>query len=60
MPTLLLLGGASPPVFAAATEALAEALPDARVVVLPGQGHAAMDTATDLFTTEVVRFLTAG
>ena len=59
-PTLLLLGGASPPVFAAGTHALAEALPDARVVVLPGQGHAAMDTATELFTTEVLRFLTAG
>jgi hypothetical protein len=26
-------------------------------VVLPGQGHAAMDTATDLFTTEVHRFM---
>jgi pimeloyl-ACP methyl ester carboxylesterase len=59
-PTLLLLGDASPPVFAAGTHALAEALPDARVVVLPGQGHAAMDTGTDLFTTEVLRFLTAG
>jgi pimeloyl-ACP methyl ester carboxylesterase len=60
VPTLLLLGGASPPVFAAGTHALAAALPDARVVVMPGQGHAAMDTATELFTTEVLRFLTAG
>jgi pimeloyl-ACP methyl ester carboxylesterase len=33
------------------------ALPDSRVVVLPGQGHAATDTATDVFTTEVHRFV---
>ena len=59
VPTLLLLGGASPPTFAAATDAVATALPDARVVVMPGQGHAAMDTGTELFTTEVLRFLTA-
>jgi hypothetical protein len=24
---------------------------------MPGQGHVAMDTATDLFTTEVLRFV---
>jgi pimeloyl-ACP methyl ester carboxylesterase len=60
VPTLLLLGGASPPVFAAGTHALAAALPDARVVVMPGQGHAAMDTGTELFTTEVLQFLTDG
>ena len=34
-----------------------EALPNSRIVVMPGQGHAAMDTGTDLFTTEVLRFL---
>ena len=60
VPTLLLLGGASPPVFAAATQAVAEALPDARVAVLPGQGHAAMDTGTELCTAEVLRFLATG
>ena len=58
--TLLLLGGASPPTFGVATDAVAAALPDARVVVMPGQGHAAMDTGTELFAGEVVRFLTAG
>jgi hypothetical protein len=34
-----------------------EALLDSRIVVMSGQGHVAMDTATDLFTTEVFRFL---
>jgi pimeloyl-ACP methyl ester carboxylesterase len=58
VPTLLLLGGDSPVIFGDAERALAQTLPDSRVVVMPGQGHSAMDTATDLFTTEVLRFLT--
>ena len=58
-PTLLLLGGESPAVFGAAAHVVAAALPDVRLVVLPGQGHAAMDTGTERFTTEVLRFLTA-
>jgi hypothetical protein len=33
------------------------ALPDCRLVVMPGQRHAAMDTATDLFTAKVLGFL---
>jgi pimeloyl-ACP methyl ester carboxylesterase len=33
------------------------ALPDGRVVTLDGQGHTAMDTATDLFVAEVLAFL---
>ena len=37
--------------------ALEAALPDARVVVLPGQRHVAMDTAPALFTAEVMNFL---
>jgi pimeloyl-ACP methyl ester carboxylesterase len=56
-PTLLLLGGDSPPYFKAATEAVAAALPNCRVVVMPGQQHVAMNTAPDLFLREVVRFL---
>jgi hypothetical protein len=36
-----------------------EALPDSRIVVMDGQGHSAMDTGTDLFTAEVLRFLEA-
>lgn len=56
-PTLFLVGGDSPARELANAQGIASALPDARVVVMPGQGHAAMHTAPDLFITEVVRFL---
>jgi pimeloyl-ACP methyl ester carboxylesterase len=59
-PTLLLSGNESPAALRKAAEAVDEAVPDSRIVVMDGQGHAAMDTGTDLFTTEVLRFLTAG
>jgi pimeloyl-ACP methyl ester carboxylesterase len=55
--TLFLLGGDSPEPFRLASEALAEALPNCEVVELPGQRHAAMDTATELFVREVLAFL---
>jgi pimeloyl-ACP methyl ester carboxylesterase len=56
VPTLLLIGGSSPATFERAGKAIAEVLPDSRIVAMPGQGHVAMDTGTDLFTTEVLRF----
>jgi pimeloyl-ACP methyl ester carboxylesterase len=56
VPTLLLLGGSSPPMFKGAIEAVSAALPDARVAVIPGQQHAAMNTAPDLFLREVLGF----
>jgi pimeloyl-ACP methyl ester carboxylesterase len=59
VPTLYLLGGASPPHMHRATHAAATALPNARTVILPGQGHVAMDSAPDLFMEEVLRFLRA-
>ncbi len=59
VPTLYLQGGDSSEPFKAAGEALRGALPDCRVAVMPGQRHAAMDTATDLFTAEVLSFLQA-
>lgn len=59
VPTLFLLGGASPPHMHRATHAAAAALPNAQTVVLPGQGHVAMDAAPDLFLGEVFRFLAA-
>jgi pimeloyl-ACP methyl ester carboxylesterase len=59
VPTLLLSGGSSPAALRKAAETVNGALPDSRIVVMPGQGHAAMDTGTDLFTAEVLRFLTA-
>ena len=57
VPTLLLLGGASPAKHVVATNAVAAALPNACVVSLPGQMHIAMHTATRLFLDEVLRFL---
>ena len=59
VPTLYLQGGDSSEPFKAAGKALRDALPNCRVVTMPGQRHAAMDTATDLFTAEVLSFLEA-
>jgi pimeloyl-ACP methyl ester carboxylesterase len=58
-PTLLLLGGESPPIFRQATELVDASLPDSRIVILEGQQHVAMDTAPALFVGEVLRFLHA-
>lgn len=57
IPTLLLLGGDSPDLEKAATEALDKALPNSRTAVLPGQQHVAMYTAPGLFAREVLSFL---
>jgi pimeloyl-ACP methyl ester carboxylesterase len=57
VPTLLLLGGDSPSFSKAAIEPVNGALPNSRIVVLPGQQHIAMDTAPDLFVREVLEFL---
>jgi pimeloyl-ACP methyl ester carboxylesterase len=59
VPTLFLLGGDSPEPFRLAAEAVAESLPHCRIVVMPGQRHAAIDTGTELFTREVLAFLAA-
>jgi pimeloyl-ACP methyl ester carboxylesterase len=56
-PTLLMLGGNSPPVFKEAIEALASVLPRSRTVILAGQQHIAIDTAPALFAQEVRNFL---
>lgn len=58
VPTLLLLGGDSPPFFREALEQVKLALPQAELVVLPGQQHVAIDTAPELFSQEVIAFLT--
>ncbi len=58
IPTLLLLGGDSPPQLHEGTTTLQATLPNASVAVLPGQQHVAMNTAPELFTREVVHFLT--
>ncbi len=59
VPTLFLEGGDSPDPFRAAGEAVQAALAECRVAVMPGQRHAAMDTATELFVGEVLSFFAA-
>ena len=59
IPVLQLLGGESRGVFAAGTAALDAVLPDGRVVVLPGQRHAAHHGDPDRFVAEVDSFLAA-
>lgn len=56
-PTLLLQGGDSPALLTQATELLHTALPNSRIVVLPGQQHLAMYTAPALLAREVLAFL---
>lgn len=57
VPVLLLVGELSGPDTRAAVDEVADALPDARVAVLPGQGHGAMLSAPTLFAAEVRRFV---
>ena len=59
VPLLQLVGGASPPIFARAAAALDAAIPDGRVVVLPGQKHGAHHGDPDRFVAEVELFLAA-
>jgi pimeloyl-ACP methyl ester carboxylesterase len=57
IPTLLLVGGDSPPIFRQITNVVSAALPTSRVAVMAGQQHIAMDTAPELFLKEVIGFL---
>lgn len=57
VPVLLLVGGQSPAFLREGSEAVAAALPDARIAVLEGQQHVAMDTAPDLFVDTLTAFL---
>lgn len=59
-PTLLLLGGDSPPHMRASIEALHQILPNSQLVVMPGQQHNAISTAPAVFADEVLRFLAEG
>ena len=56
-PTLLLLGSESGHMFREGVDQVRAALPDARVAVLDGQGHAAAVTAPDLLASVVSNFL---
>lgn len=57
VPTMLLLGGDSPPLFRQATAVVDSALPNSRIVILTDQQHIAMDTNPDLFVNAVLQFL---
>ncbi|WP_293030015.1 hypothetical protein [Natronococcus sp.] len=59
-PTLLLTGSESPEWGKESTEALDDALPNTRVHTFDGHGHAAMLTALDRFTDEVLAFIRGG
>jgi pimeloyl-ACP methyl ester carboxylesterase len=56
-PTLFLVGGDSPPRELKNADEIANTLPAAKVVILPGQGHSAMYSSPELFVSEVVKFL---
>ena len=57
MPVLLLLGGSSPDWLRQGAEQFAEALPDARIEVVEGQGHNAQFTGPDLLAAKMRAFL---
>jgi pimeloyl-ACP methyl ester carboxylesterase len=57
IPTLLLVGEASPPQYHATAGLLAAALPGARIALLPGQGHGAVSAAPEMFAEVVLAFL---
>ena len=58
IPTLLLLGAESPPFYSAAIETVKRSVPHSRIAMMPGQRHATVDTAPELFLREVIGFLT--
>jgi pimeloyl-ACP methyl ester carboxylesterase len=57
LPALLLLGGDSPAFFKRAIELVNQSLSNSRIVVMAGQQHTALNTAPELFTAEVLKFL---
>lgn len=57
VPTLLLLGGASPAVRKAAVEQVHQTIKGSAVAVMPGQQHVAMDTGPQVFLDAVLEFL---
>jgi pimeloyl-ACP methyl ester carboxylesterase len=56
IPVLLILGAASPPWAGEITRELTAALPDSRLVTLPGQGHLAIDAAPGLVAQALIEF----
>lgn len=60
VPTLMLLGGDSPDFVKSDTATVAAALPGARVTVIEGQQHIAIDLVPDVFAERVLSFLRDG
>ena len=56
VPVLLLLGATSPSWAEDITRVLAAALTDAEIVILPDNGHAAVNSAPDLVVSELEHF----
>ena len=56
-PTLMLVGGDSPDFLKAGVDTVAAALPDARIVVMEGQQHIAIDLVPAVFADHVLAFL---
>ncbi|WP_165949141.1 alpha/beta fold hydrolase [Kribbella turkmenica] len=56
-PVLLMVGGDSPPAMQADYETVAAALPDARITVMDGQQHIAIDLIPEEFARRVLTFL---
>ncbi len=59
VPTLVLTGSASPPVFGAAARLTAEALSNSQLVVVEGQGHTMIDADPKGFVAVVREFFSA-
>lgn len=57
VPTMLLTGGDSPPIFSDGVKVLNKTLRNSHIVVMPGQQHIADVTAPELFVGEVLDFL---
>lgn len=57
VPVLVMVGGDSPPAMQADYETVAAALPDARVTVMDGQQHIAIDLIPEEFARRVLTFL---
>lgn len=57
IPTLLLTGSESPPLYSDAISTVDDALPNTRIVHFEGEQHMAMHTAPDRFIDEVLAFI---
>jgi pimeloyl-ACP methyl ester carboxylesterase len=57
VPVLMLAGGDSPDFLTAGVDTVAAALPDARIVVIEGQQHIAIDLVPAVFAEHVLTFL---